>query len=133
MKAFYSKELPDQPLYLNGKAYRFDLMETEDQSLIRLLDSACARRIGGVTKLTEQQYLDKKKQKQSSLSSPKQYKREEIKQKVFQAGQRFVSRKPNANVAASARVANTPAEAALAVGAKQDISAFIPKPVSGIL
>lgn len=92
MKAWYSKELEDQPLYLNGRAYRFDLLETEDAQLIPLLDACAAKRKGGIVKLTEQQYQEQVKKK--LLTPPsllKQRKREEVHQKVhvrLQSGKR---------------------------------------------
>lgn len=129
MKAYYSKELPDQALFLRGKAYRFDIMETEDASLIQLLDACAAKRIGGVQRISEEQYNLKKKALQSSPPSQKQWKREEVRQKVFPTGQRFVSRKPSESAAASAKPAATPIEA---IANAQDFSSFIPKATSGV-
>lgn len=83
MKAWYHKELEDQALYLNGKAYRFDLMETEDEGLIALLDSCAAQHKGGIIKLTAAQYAEAlKKKKLTATSLPVQFKREEIIKKI---------------------------------------------------
>lgn len=84
--AYYSKELPDQPIYILGRAYRFDVFATDDQELIRHLDSAARKHVGGVFKITKSEYeqaqeLKKKPQSQTFLT--KQPGREEVRQKLI--------------------------------------------------
>lgn len=125
-KSYYEKELEDQPIYVGGKAYRFHLLETEDEQLIQHLDSAAAKHIGGIIKLTEEEH-NKKKAAPSPASSQRPHKREEIRQKVI-TSQPNRSRKRSASVAVDEGAA-TPQEAAQS----QDMSAFIPKPARGVL
>lgn len=128
MKAYFAKELPDQALYLAGKAYRFEVMETEDPTLIRLLDGAIAKRIGGVSRISEQDYLAKKKVMASQPSLKKQYKREEVRQKLVPQP-RSLSRNRNGNAVAEAN----PTPAQVATNAVVDMSKFIPTASKGVL
>lgn len=84
--SYFSKELPDSPIYINGQPYRFDFLATSDESLIRHLTNAAARRVGGVLVLTKQQYdeaVESKKKQKSQPSSQRRPGREEIRQKVI--------------------------------------------------
>lgn len=127
MTAYYEKELADQPLYLLGKAYRFELMETSDAQLIGLLDACAAQHKGGIIKLTQDEYVKKKAAKASAVSSPKRWQREEVKQKQMPSQPRFVNRSRNVNVVAKDKPVQTIAQAV------DNITSYVPVPVKGIL
>lgn len=122
--AWYEKELPDQSIYIGGRSYRFDLLETSDQFLIQHLDNAAKKHVGGIIKLTQEEYAQKKTNPSSaSLRGPG--KREEVRQKVvsnFQRRQR----------GASAAVEGKPEGSATPVQAVQDAASFVPQPVKGV-
>lgn len=71
---WYGKELPTNKLYLsNGHPITFDIMETSDAWLIQELDSAIRNQVGGVIRLTKEQYdeaVKKKSAEKSPVSSP---------------------------------------------------------------
>lgn len=128
MKSYYAKELPEATLYLDGKAYRFDLMETENPRLCELLDTCARQRKGGIIKLSEDQYLEQSKKKAASPPISQKWEREEVKQKLPNYNRpRFVSKE---NVAAKGK-----AGAAPVVDQPQpvDLSAYIPKTATGLL
>lgn len=68
-KKFYSKELPDQPVYVNGFPLRFDIVETEDPTLIRELDNCVRNGMGGVVAITQEQYAEEVKKKELGILS----------------------------------------------------------------
>ena len=126
---YYSKELPESPIYINGAAVRFDLLETQDPSLIQHLNNAAAKHVGGIVKLTQQQYeaaLELKKKAQLNPSLPKRHQREEVRQKVVPLNRR----KNAAAVVADIENSPTPEQAALQA---QNIEKFRPKTAKGIL
>lgn len=127
--AYYSKELPEQPLYIGGKPYRFDFLATEDPALIKHLDLAAARHVGGVLKISQAQYeagLDEKKKQTSTPSSRRLHQREEVRQKLIPSPRRGAGR-----VAAGedSKAAATPDKAAVSASAEQ----YRPKTSKGLL
>jgi hypothetical protein len=60
---YYSKEIPDSAVFVNGAAMRFDILETSDATLIAELDKCIARGIGGVLSITAEQYAEELKKK----------------------------------------------------------------------
>ena len=66
---YYSKEIPEAPVFVSGHPMRFDLLETSDPMLITELDKCVARGIGGVISITPEQYAEESKKKQALQSS----------------------------------------------------------------
>jgi hypothetical protein len=66
---WYSKELPDAPVYVNGFPLRFDFLATEDPTLIAELDKCAHRGMGGVVSITQEEYEVEVKKKDSSIQS----------------------------------------------------------------
>lgn len=60
---YYLKELPEQAIYIGGKAFKFDVLETNDQWLQSELDSAIRQGIGGIISLTKEQFAEESKKK----------------------------------------------------------------------
>jgi len=127
--AWFEKELPDQPLYLNGRAYRFHLLETSDAALIKGLNSAADNRVGGVIKLTQEEF-NKKKANPSPASLTLPGKREEVRQKVITSQPLNWRQRRGVSAAVSGKLpqegADTPQQAV------QDDASFIPQPVKGV-
>lgn len=126
---YFKKELPNNPIWIEGVAHRFDILATEDEHLAKHLSSASKKKVGGVESITKAEYdeLLKKKAQQLPFSKPK-FQREEV----------HPSHKPNLLrkvVAAPAGVADgkTAQETILAGVVPQDNSAFIPKAQRGVL
>lgn len=73
MAAYFSKELPDQPIYVNGAPVRFSCLKTEDQWLITELRNAIKQGIGGVYELADEaaynECVKKKNEEKSRLNS----------------------------------------------------------------
>jgi hypothetical protein len=71
MTKFYRKELPDTPVYINGAPVRFEVLRTEDQTMINELDACIARHMGGIVAITEEEFLvlDQKKTSETSYGS----------------------------------------------------------------
>lgn len=67
---YYSKEIPESGVVINGTTMRFDLLETEDPVLIAELDKCVARGVGGVISITQEQFEEEVKKKASGLQSP---------------------------------------------------------------
>jgi hypothetical protein len=130
--SYYSKELPDQPIYINGKPYRFELLATDDPALSRHLDSAAAKHVGGIIKLSKAEFdaaQDLKKKQTSQPSFQKRLGREEVKQKIIPRNQR--SRGAAHAVEEEGNpVELTPEQAAIKA---QDREQFKPKTARGIL
>lgn len=70
MTKYYMKDLPDNPVWVNGFPLRFDILETGDQTLINELDRCIARQAGGITALTKEQYDEEAKKKASGNNWP---------------------------------------------------------------
>ena len=66
---YFQKEIPDSAVFVNGSAMRFDILETNDATLIAELDKCIARGIGGVLSITEEQYAEEAKKKAEQISS----------------------------------------------------------------
>lgn len=79
---YYSKEIPESAVFINGTAMRFDILETADQTLVTELDKCIERGIGGVISMTKEEYDEEVKKKVSGLSSPsslrQQHQRQEL-------------------------------------------------------
>lgn len=76
---YYYKELENTAIYLtDGRPFKFDYLATEDSWLIMELDAAIANGVGGVVKITKEQYDEaiKKKQEGKLLNSSPQYRQE---------------------------------------------------------
>lgn len=131
MSSYYAKELPSQSFYVNGKAYKFDLLRLDDPDLIQHFDSAAAKGIGGIVRLTEDEYNESLKKKASQPSSLKQPRgREEFKQKLPNySSKRFVRSERSAAARDKAGPAPAPTDAPVQV----DMSAYIPKTIKGLL
>lgn len=69
MRKFYSKELPESPVYVAGHPLVFDFLETEDAALIEELDKCIARHVGGVVSITEDQFREEVKKKENGSPS----------------------------------------------------------------
>jgi hypothetical protein len=69
MRKFYAKELPESPVYVAGHPLIFDFMETEDSALIAELDKCVARHVGGVVEISEEQFIDEIKKKETGNNS----------------------------------------------------------------
>lgn len=81
MRKFYSKEIPESPVYVAGHPLVFDVLETEDAALIAELDKCVARGVGGVMTITQEQFeVEVKKKSNGQLSNgslrPKQQRQE---------------------------------------------------------
>jgi hypothetical protein len=130
--SYYSKELPDQPLYINGTPYRFETLATDDPVLSKHLDNAAAKHVGGIVKISKAEYdaaQDLKKKNPQPAFSQKRHQREEVKQKLLP------SRPRSRGVAAAVEsednpVELTPEQAALKA---QSMEQFKPRTAKGIL
>lgn len=78
MTRFYTKELPESPIYIQGRPFRFDFMATEDGWLISEFSNAIAQGIGGIVEITKEQYDESIKKKSESPSQPSFQRRSEI-------------------------------------------------------
>jgi len=80
---WYRKEIPDQAILVFGQPFRFDLLATEDQSLIHELDKCIAKQRGGVVGITKEEYdLESQKKITENLlrdSSKPPHQRHELK------------------------------------------------------
>lgn len=76
------KEIPESAVIINGISMRFDILETEDPVLIRELDKCIAASIGGVRSLTEEQYLEEVKKKESGTPSVDSLKHKQQRQEL---------------------------------------------------
>lgn len=79
MDAWFAKELPDQKFYLSsGAPMAFDYLHTQDAWLIQELNAAIQNGIGGVYKITKEQYDEgiKKKNGAKSQGTSVQYRQE---------------------------------------------------------
>lgn len=66
---YYQKELPESAVYVKGAPLKFDLLQTQDPSLIEELDRCVSRGVGGVISITEAQYQEELKKKELESSS----------------------------------------------------------------
>lgn len=66
---YFSKEIPESAVVINGTSMRFDILETADPILIRELDACIARGVGGVISISESQYQEEVKKKASGNPS----------------------------------------------------------------
>lgn len=76
---YYAKEIPGTAIYLsNGHPFKFDFLATEDAWLIMELDAAIRNHVGGVIKITKEQYEEglKKKSEEKLRNSSPQYRQE---------------------------------------------------------
>lgn len=66
---YYSKEMPEQAVYVNGVPLRFEILETSDPTLIAELDNCIAKSRGGVIAISAETYAaESKKKENGSLS-----------------------------------------------------------------
>lgn len=79
---YYSKELPDAPVYVAGNPLTFDFLETGNPVLIAELDNCVRRGVGGVSEISSETYAEEIKKKErerlSGNNSKPQYKRTEL-------------------------------------------------------
>jgi len=66
---YFRKEIEQSPVYIRGQPFRFDILATEDAMLIAELDKCVRRQIGGVIEITEAEYQDESKKKESEQLS----------------------------------------------------------------
>lgn len=66
---YFSKEIPETAVVINGTSMRFDILETADPVLIQELDNCVARGVGGVVAISEAQYQEEVKKKAQGNSS----------------------------------------------------------------
>lgn len=69
MPRFYRKELPETPVYVNGAPIRFDILKTEDPTLISHLDACIREQRAGIIAITEEEYEVEAKKKANGKSS----------------------------------------------------------------
>lgn len=60
---WFTKELPDAAVWIAGAPLKFEFLETADPVLIRELESCIARGVGGIIKITQEQYEEGVKKK----------------------------------------------------------------------
>lgn len=82
MRKFYLKEIPDTPVIVNGASMRFDVLATEDPTLIAELDKCIEKSIGGVIAITEEVYNEEVKKKESGTHSGSNLKRRHQRQEL---------------------------------------------------
>lgn len=77
---WYRKELPTQPIWINGSPVKFDVLQTSDPVMIANLDAAIANQRGGIIAITKEEFdvEDKKKAsgKPSDNGSPRNHRQE---------------------------------------------------------
>jgi len=71
---FFAKELPDQPIYIAGRPYKFDFLATDDNWLISEFESAIRQGVGGIVEINQAQY-DESLKKKTGNSSPQLFQR----------------------------------------------------------
>jgi len=69
MPKYYQKELPESPIFVRGAPLRFDIMATEDPVLIGELTNCVNGHFGGIIEITEEQYAEELKKKESRKAS----------------------------------------------------------------
>lgn len=65
----YGKEIPESAVWINGVPLKFEILETADPTTIAELDKCIAHGRGGVYSITEEQYAEELKKKESGISS----------------------------------------------------------------
>ncbi len=65
----YRKELPDQPVWINGSPIKFNVIRTKDPVMIKNLDACIAGQRGGIIAINEAEYEEEAKKKLSGNSS----------------------------------------------------------------
>jgi hypothetical protein len=60
---YFRKEIPEQAILVFGQPFRFDLLATEDQSLIHELDKCIAKQRGGVIAIEKDEHDSELKKK----------------------------------------------------------------------
>lgn len=68
-KRYYQKELSNSPVYIGGHPVKFDILETEDLTLISELDNCIRRGIGGIIAMSAEEYAVESQKKTSGTSS----------------------------------------------------------------
>jgi hypothetical protein len=71
---YYSKEIPEMPIYVHGTPLKFEVLETSDAALIVELDKAIQFGRGGVFAITKEQFDDLAQKKTSESRSESGYK-----------------------------------------------------------
>ena len=78
---YYRKEIEESPVFIAGHPYRFSILATEDTILITELDKCAIRGVGGVIRITKEEY-DSEYEKKNQLNllnlSSKPQQRQEI-------------------------------------------------------
>ena len=78
MSSYFSKELPDQAIYVNGHPFRFSCLKTADQWLITELRNAIKQGIGGVYELKDEAAYNECVKKNNVEKSLRNSRRSEI-------------------------------------------------------
>jgi len=69
MPNFYSKELPETPVWVGGMPVKFDILKTEDPKLIEHLEACIKNQCGGVIRIDEATYESELKKKANGSPS----------------------------------------------------------------
>lgn len=81
MQRHFKKEIAEAPVFVLGHPMRFDILQTEDPTLIAELDKCVARGVGGVIAISPEEYAEEsKKKEQSNLlnTNSKPHQRQEL-------------------------------------------------------
>ncbi len=132
MTWFFKKELPDSPIFVEGKAYRFDIFATSDDTLANHFLNAVAKRIGGIINIDQPEYdeMVKKKAQSPPSSVPVKRQREEVRQRH---GLGLLRKEKDAAPVVGVGVNQSSLNPAQQAAVPQSAEAFIPKAVRGIL
>lgn len=82
MQKFYRKEIPELPVYVHGAPLRFEVLATEDSSMIVELDLCITKGRGGIISITEEQYTEEVKKKGSAILSGYDWKHRQQRQEL---------------------------------------------------
>jgi hypothetical protein len=66
-KRYFKKELPDSAVYIGGHPFKFDVLETEDPTMIAQLDACISRQVGGIIAITQEQYAAEAQKKTNGI------------------------------------------------------------------
>ena len=79
---YYSKDIPEMPVYINGTPLRFEVLETADANLIAELDKCINNHRGGLSSITKEQYDEAIKKNTTGISSESIFKQQRQRQEL---------------------------------------------------
>lgn len=79
---FYKKEIPESPVYVAGVPLKFEVLSTEDPTMIAELDRCIHFGRGGIVSITAEQFEEESKKKQTGISSESGYKQQRQRQEL---------------------------------------------------